>query len=163
MSHIRGIEAEAHCDQVHEPFVREHRGDHPHPAIRALRALVGRDRVRVVLVVADVVRAGDQAGAGHRVQQRAVRPDAVGADAGKHGGAKAEHAAVLPNRRAETDLLVARVVRRLQVLGSILDPFDSPVEVQADPRQQDLLGVDMCFETEATPDVGGDHANVFLV
>src|SRR5207249_12142134 len=93
------------------------------PAVGAFGGLVGRDGVRLVLVVADVVGAGDQAGGPERVEQRTERTDAVGTDAREHLRAQPKDATVLARRGAELDALIARMAGRLHVLRARLDPF----------------------------------------
>src|SRR5216684_920019 len=137
----------------------EHGGDHADAAIWAFRAFVGRDRIRLVLVVTNVIRAGDEAGACRRVEQRTERPDPVSADVGVHRRADAQHASVATHRGAEPDALVASVAGRLEVLGPGLGPFDRLVHPPGDPGQQDLLRVDLGLDTEASAHVGCHDAD----
>ena len=155
-AHVGRVEPEPRRDQVHQPLVRQHRGDHADAAVRSFRALVGRDRVGLVLVVADVVRAGHQACARHRVEQRAERPDAVRADAGVNGRAQPENPSILADRRRKPDPLVPRVACGLHVLRARLHPLHRCIHPQRDPREEHLLRVDLGLDAEASADVGRD-------
>ena len=158
--HVRRILAEAHGDQIHQALVRQHRRHHAHAPIRALGRAVGRNRDRVVLVVADVIGPGDQAGARHGVEGRAVRPRPVRADTRQDPRAQSEHAPVTADGRAEGDLLVTRMAGSLHVLRAVLDPFHRRGEAAGDPRQQDVLRVDADLLPESAAHVRRDHAHL---
>src|SRR5712692_11903761 len=154
-AHLGRIKRQACGYHVHQPLMGKHRGHHTHAAIWTLGAGIGRDRVRLVLVVADVVWARDEAHTRYGVEKRAEWSNPISPDVGVHRRAKAEHSAVIAHGGPEPDALVAGVIGRLKVFRPGLDPFHRPGRRPRDPGRQDLLRVDLRLDAKASADVGG--------
>ncbi len=154
-AHSGRIKRQACGYHVHQPLMGKHRGHHAHAAIWTLGACVCRDRVRLVLVVADVVWTRDQAHTRNGVEKWTEWSNPISPDVGVHGRAKSEHSAVVAHGGAEPDALVAGVVGRLKVFRPGLDPFHRAGRHPRDPGHQDLLRVDLRLDAKASTDVGG--------
>ena len=96
---------------------------------------------------------------GEERREDALRPH-VRALVDPGGAAKREQAAVGGRGDLELVHLPARVVRRDEVLGAVLDPLHGAAEAERGERDEHVLGVELAAHAEAAADVDLDEPHV---
>ncbi|CAB4835458.1 unannotated protein [freshwater metagenome] len=160
--HVDWVETEVVGDRVEQPLARERLG-FPRTAIRDVAALVRREHPRVEAHVLYRVRTREQH-AHERGDDRAGQcAKRIGALVDAHLYLQRADATVEIDGRHHVQALVARMARRGQVLGAVLDPLHRRAELARGVPDQDLLAHRVRLLPERAADVGAANRDRALV
>ena len=156
-----GVDAELAGGHVEQVLARRRALEPARRPVGAARCLVGEHHPHPAPVGGHPVRAGEHGGGefGHR--------DAVGAAVGAvvlgDVVGQAQDPALVVEGGGDAVVLLAGVVHRHQVLGPVLGPLDGAGQFHGEPRDEEVLGVELAADPEPAARVDRVHADQRLV
>ena len=145
------IEPEPVGDHVDEPLAYEARLETSGRAIGTARRFIGKPHMPDRTVGGNYVRAR-QHRAGEVGDDDAVGPE-IASLVEPEFVVEAQNEAVLVDRRAHPMDRAPRLVRRHQMLVTVLDPLDRPSQLQRRRAGQNVLGIKLAANAKAAADM----------
>ena len=153
-AHLDRIAADRARDLVDRALDREAGAGAADAAIGAERRLVGRDRVGLHAVVADVVGPGQVARRHVGLLERTVRPHPIGAGIDDDLGVDAEDAPAPVGIGGDPVVVVAGMGGGEQMLVAILDPAHRMIELERQRGDRVSSGESRAFGPKPPPTSG---------